>query len=364
MPEPRIILIRPDHLGDVLLTLPAVAAFKRSLPLSHLTYLVAEGLESVPERSPEVDETLSLSFPPPDAPAESSEWELAATAAPTLRNRFDIAILLRPRDPWSGSLVRGAGIPVRIGFGQDGMGGFLTDTVLERPNRHAVWLAHDVMRAALHRLNGSIAPASTPAHPSPTDRVLVPSRSDLIEAEEAIARVNEATGKDPIVLHPGTGWQLKNWPPDRWGTLASHLHRRFGIAPIVTGGTAEQDVVNEVVLRSESSAVGIARALSLGGFAALLAKASLVVASDSGPLHLAAMLGTAVVGLYGPGNPASAAPWCPPESQRIVRIDLPCSPCGVMHDPPCGALRDPACVTGVGVELVVEAIESLGAGVP
>jgi ADP-heptose:LPS heptosyltransferase len=364
MREPRILLVRPDHLGDVLLTLPAAAAFKRSLPASHLTYLVAEGLEPVTDSCPDVDETLSLPFPPPDASAELSVWDGVATVSPALRNRFDVAVLLRPRDPWSGSLVRGAGIPVRIGFDQDGMDPFLTDTVPESPNRHAVWLAHDVMTAALHRLNGSIPPANVPAIPSPTNRVLVSSRSDRSEAEEAIARVKHATGASPIILHPGTGWQLKNWPPERWGALAAHLHGRFGIAPVVTGGSGEQDLVEQVVLLSGGAAVGVAPPLSLRGFVALLANASLVVASDSGPLHLAAMLGTPVVGLYGPGNPALSAPWCPPQRQRIVRVDLPCSPCGVMHDPACGALRDPACVTGVGVENVVEAVESLWAGVP
>ncbi len=363
MPEPRILLIRPDHLGDVLLTLPAAAALKRSLPFSHLTYLVAEGLEPVTDRCPDIDETLSLPFPPPNASTDLSDSELD-TAAPPLRNRFDVAVLLRPRDPWSGALIRGAGIPVRIGFDQDGMDRFLTDTVPETRNRHAVWLAHDVVTAALHRLNGSSAPEGAPAVPTSTNRVFEPTRSDHTEAEEAIARVTDRTGTSPIILHPGTGWQLKNWPPERWGALASHLHRRFGIAPIVTGGRGEQDLVEHVVLRSVGTAVGMTPPLSLGAFAALLAKASMVVASDSGPLHLAAVLGTPVVGLYGPGNPALAAPWCPPESQRIVRVDLPCSPCGVMHDPPCGALRDPACVTGVGVESVVEAIESLWAGVP
>ena len=364
MREPRILLIRPDHLGDVLLTLPAAAALKRSLPFSHLTYLVAEGLEPVTNRSPDVDETLSLPFPPPNAALESSEWAALDAAAPMLSDRFDVAVLLRPGDRSSGSLVCAAGIPVRIGFDQNGMHRFLTDTVPETPNRHAVWLAHDVMTTALDRLNGSIAAVSPPATPSPTDRILVPSRADQLEAEGAIASVSRMTGSSPIILHPGTGWTLKHWPPERWGALASHLHRRFGIAPIVTGGRGEDDLVEQVVLQSGSSAVAIAPPLSLGGFAALLAKASLVVASDSGPLHLAAMLGTPVVGLYGPGNPALAAPWCPPESQRIVRVDLPCSPCGVMHDPPCGALRDPACVTGVGVEMVAEAVESLWAGVP
>ncbi len=362
MPEPRILLIRPDHLGDVLLTLPSAMALKRSVPSARLTYLVATGLEPVPDHCPAVAETLSLPFPPPDASVERSGWQVHE-ALQDLRDRFDMAVLLRPHDPWSGSLVEAAGIPVRIGFATNGMDRFLTDTVWEAANRHAVLLAHDVMTVAFHRLNGAIPDGARLSTPSPADRVFVPSHADQSEADEAIERVSALTRTRPLIIHPGTGWQLKNWPADQWGELAFGLHRRFGTMPIVTGGRGEQDLVNDVVARSDGTAVALTPPLSLGGFAALLSKAELVVASDSGPLHLAAMVGTPVVGLYGPGNPALAAPWSPSDDQRIVRVDLPCSPCGVMHDPPCGAVREPMCVTGVGTASVIHATESLRPGV-
>ena len=359
MREPRVLLVRPDHLGDVLLTLPAVAALKRSMPSVRLTYLVASGLESVPDRCPAVDQTLSLPYPPPDAPAEPLDWGVLESAVPAIQNRFDVAVLLRPHDPWSGALVKGAGVPVRVGFDRDGMRRFLTEAVLESPKRHAVLLPLDAVTPALRRLDpGAGSPAVSPA-----ERVFVPTDQDHAEAEDALGRVQADVGRRPVVLHPGTGWRLKNWPPERWGRLASDLHRRFGVRALITGGNAEQELVGEVAAHGMGGAVALPQSLSLGGFAALLSRAALLVASDSGPLHLAAMLGTRVVGLYGPGDPALATPWCPPENRTIVRIDLPCSPCGVMHDPPCGAVREPACVTGVDVESVLASLEGLTAGV-
>ena len=361
MREPRILLVRPDHLGDVLLTLPAAAALKRSLPSAHLTYLVAAGLEAVVDRCPFVDETLSLPYPPPDAVTEPSEWEVLPSAAIALRDRFDVAALLRPLDPWSGTLVHAAGIPIRVGFSRGEMVPFLTHTVGETAHRHAVMLALDLVTAAFGSLDGSIPRGVEPPAVEPADQVFVPTHTDHAHAEAAIERVKDLTGTRPLIVHPGTGWKLKNWPPERWGRLAAGLQRRLGVRPLVTGGSSEQALVMEVVGQSQGSSVPLVPPLSVGAFAALLSRAALVVASDSGPVHLAALVGTPVVGLYGPGDPALAAPWCPSESRRIVRIDLPCSPCGVMHDPPCGALREPACVTGVSAESVLEAVDSLRA---
>ena len=365
MREPRILLVRPDHLGDVLLTLPAAVALKRAVPSAHLTYLVASGLEAVPERCPAVDGTLSLPYPSPDGAFDEKTWsETVAAHAPALRDRFDVAVLLRPNDPWSGSVVTAAGIPARVGFDTGPMNAFLTDRVPELSRRHAVLLALDVMTAALHRVTcGSISPSNAPPLSS-GDRAFVPFPQDEWEAERAIQAVAPDVGGRPVILHPGTGWRLKNWPAERWGKLATALQRRLGVPPVVTGTHAERVLVREVVTHSNGSAVSLPRPLALGGFAALLARASLLVASDSGPLHLAALLGTPVVGLYGPGDPSLAAPWSSPETHEVVRIDLPCSPCGVMHDPPCGAVTDPACVTGVTVEAVLEAATAVWAGVP
>ena len=162
-----------------------------------------------------------------------------------------------------------------------------------------------------------------------------------------------------IVLRPGSGWPLKNWPPRRWGRLAAALARRYGVLPLVTGGPREEVLVRALVDASGRRARGLAGRLSRGGLAALFRRAGLVIATDSGPLHLAAMLGAPVVGLYGPVDPREFGPWGPSGRRRIVRAQLSCSPCRTLVDPPCGDATEPRCVTEIPVEAVLAAAANL-----
>ncbi len=355
----RLLLVRPDHVGDVLLTLPAVAALRRVLPNLHITYLVAPEAIEVPRHCPDIDEALSLPFSPFMDPPESPEWsEALAREAPALRDRFDLALLPRPDDPWSGRLVLAAGVPVRLGYARPRTRPFLT-TALDPPeNGHVVQQTLDLCRSAagILGLRGSIAdgPLEGP--------YFVPGEAEEVEAEQFLAGVGEGEAH-PLVLHPGSGWPLKNWPARSWGMLATELSRRYRTSPLVVGGPGESALVKAVLAASGKSARGDAGRLSLGGLGALQRRARLVIATDGGPLHLAALVGAPVVGVYGPADPRQFGPWSPPGRHRVVRIQLPCSPCGTLVDPTCGATVEPACVTGIGVEAVLAAVaELLGEG--
>lgn len=352
--RPRILLVRPDHLGDVLLTLPAVVAFRRALPFARLTYLVDEGLADVPSRCPAVDEVITLPFPAPDAPFDPPGWRaMARDAAPGLADRFDVAVLLRPEDPWSGALLQAADIPVRVGFAQTGTRPFLTDAIPpESRDRHGVRLAADVLRRAAS-LVGSSLPSLDVGAP-----VIVPSPEDERRCDEMLATVADRTTERPSVLHPGSGWRLKNWPASRWGAVARTLAATNGRHALVVGARSERAVCEAVVAAAGASAV-LGPTLPFGALAALHRRARVVASVDSGATHLAAMMDAPVVAVFGPGDPRMAAPWCDPRRRRIVRVELPCSPCGRMHDPPCGALELPRCVRDVSVERVARAIGEL-----
>jgi ADP-heptose:LPS heptosyltransferase len=117
--------------------------------------------------------------------------------------------------------------------------------------------------------------------------------------------------------------------------------------------------VEAVVEASEGSAYGLAGRLSVGELAALYHRASIIIGIDSGPVHLAVMVGTPVVGLYGPLDPGKWGPWCPADRHRVVRVELPCSPCDCIYDPPCGIPIEPACCSGITVGAVLAAAEDL-----
>jgi len=141
--------------------------------------------------------------------------------------------------------------------------------------------------------------------------------------------------------------------------LARLLRRRFGVSPLVLGGPDERGLVRAVLESAPGAAVTLDALLSVSGLSALHARALLVIAADSGPLHFAALIGTPVLGLYGPADPAQFAPLSSPGQSRIVRVPLPCSPCGTLLHPPCGAASNPACITGIGVGAVLEAATEL-----
>jgi ADP-heptose:LPS heptosyltransferase len=351
--RPRVLLTRPDHLGDVLLTLGAAAALRDALPTAHLAYAVAPRMREAVAHCPYVDEIHPVRFPPPTAESNPPGWAgRVAREASKLRGRFDIGLVLRPDDPWSGALLAAAGIPVRLGYDLKRTRPFLTQALVQPPRRHAVLLAVDLAAAAATCLDTTV----TSSAQAPLAGCFVPTRTEQAEAEKILA---ETGVRRPVILHPGSGWQLKNWPAHRWGEVAAKLSISLGMPPLIIGGPTETELVQAAVAESQGQAKGLAGRLCLGGLAALHRRAQMVIGTDSGPLHLAAMMGTPVIGLYGPADPLVFHPWAPPHQHRVLRVDLPCSPCGTLEHPPCGAVIHPRCVTDIPSAAVLTAATEL-----
>lgn len=359
---PAVLLVRPDHLGDLLLTLPAASYLKRALPSARLTYLVSSALVDITMRCAAVDATVGLPFPDPRAEAaHESLWDAVRAASPALA-RHDAALLLRPNDPIGGAVVARLGIPLRIGFPQSGTRPFLTSEVQE-PHGHHGTLGYRLVDELLRRLDCSSPDDGAVDWDAVTGdaaraEILIERPEDSREAHGVLAAVEQDTGSAPIALHPGSGWMLKNWGPVRWGRLARATFERHGHVPLITGTASESDLCDAVVEHSGGRAVSVAGRLSLGGFASLLRRTRAFVAVDSGPLHLAALVGCPVVGLYGPVTELAAGPLIERSRRRTLGVELLCRPCGQMIDPPCGATRDPACITGIGVDDVVSSLDA------
>ena len=338
---PRIVVVRPDHLGDVLLALPGAAALRRSLPGAHLAFAVPPAVAAAPAHCPHLDEVRTIRFPP-----LGTSWDDAFlhTEAGRLAGSFDVALLPRPDDPWSGALAAAAGVPARIGFDLPRARPFLT-AALPCPGR-----AHVVRHLPRLVARLTACDASADLRPLPTD-LFVPTEQERRAAEVVLA---ELGAQAPVVLHPGSGWPLKSWPVSRWGRLAAELHARHRTRPLVLGSAAEVDLVEAVVADSGGVARGLAGRLALGVLAAVHARARLVVGVDSGAMHLAAFVRARTVTLFGPADPRLFAP-LGPDARRVALRDLPCRPCGTHVDPPCGAISEPACVTGVTVDDVLDA---------
>lgn len=312
-PLRRVLLIRPDHLGDVLLATPAFALLRAALPDAHITALVGPWAAEVAERNPYLDAVLTLPFPGfTRAPSTNllDPYRLARTEARRLQAfQFDAAVILRPDHWWGGLLAALARIPQRVGYATPDLAPFLTDTAPYAPDEHVTRLNLTL----ISRLTGCSVDA-TPGHP-PTLFPLHAAERDAADAWLTDRGVNPADTL--IAIHPGAGARVKLWTAERWAAVADAL-AADGARTLLTGGPDEAVLTAEVARLTHAPAIDAAGATSLGLLAALFERCALVLGVDAGALHLATAVGAPTVRLYGPINPRLFGPWGDPHLHRVV----------------------------------------------
>lgn len=371
--SPRVVLIRPDHLGDVLLSRPAAAALQTAVPAARLTWLVGPwgwpALGQLPD-----GEVRICPFP-----AFSRErlrpvqaYLLLARHARRLRvGRYDMALILR-RDHWWGALLAAlAGVPVRVGYATEETAPFLTHALPLDGGRHAVEEGLALAQAAAEIARGQLASRSPATAPVTIPRILDGAGSGVpplptvaTDADrQAVSAMLEQSGVGAasrlLVLHPGSGSGLKAWPLERFASVGWALAERLCAIVVVTGSLAEEAMVRDLCALLPPGSLNVAGRLDWGELEALLARATLVIGVDSGPLHLATAAGTPSVALFGPADPAQFAPWGPPARHRIVHADLPCRPCrrlDICRIEP-DAVGPPPCMRALDVRQVLEVAE-------
>jgi ADP-heptose:LPS heptosyltransferase len=156
------------------------------------------------------------------------------------------------------------------------------------------------------------------------------------EAARVAGEVAKLGRPEFVVLNPGGGWASKLWPPEAFGRLAREL-RDLGLGALVSWGPGEQALADRVVAASEGAAVR-SFPTTLLEYVELARRARLVVAADTGTLHLACAIGTPVVGLFGPTDPARNGPFA--AADRVVRRVPPCAPCHRRVCPTHGGIMD------------------------
>lgn len=307
----RLLVVRPDNLGDVLLAAPALAALRAACPRARIDLLASPAGAGAAALLPEVDEVLVARVSwqrftgPPDV-------ELVAE----LESRgHDAAVLFTSfsQSPWAGAYVcQLAGIPVRAGLSKEFGGAALTHWVPAPDDA-----LHQVDRAA-HLL----------------ERIGVPARGTALHARvDPASRVSaaaalSAAGVDPdaphAVLLPGASCASRRYPADRFHAVAGRL-AAAGVPVAVCGSAGERELVEQVA-GARSGVVALAGELDVPGLGALLAGAAVVVANNSGGMHLADAVGTPVVALFaGTEQPEQYRPRSVPAA--VLTVPTTCSPC-------------------------------------
>jgi ADP-heptose:LPS heptosyltransferase len=347
-PLKRVLLLRPDHIGDVLLTAPAVALLRASLPDAHLTYLVGPWSIEAARRGPHLDDLRALAFPgftrQPKANVLAPYALLARVAARLRQERFDAAIVLRPDHWWGALLALVAGVPVRVGGATPETITLLTHAHAFAAEDHAAERALGIARLAL-RARG-VAPVD-PGY------VAQYSLDDVAQHQAAsLWRQHRLGGRRVVILHPAAGAPLKSWPAERWEQLADALIN-FGCAVALTGAPSDAPMLSSIGRGSLPVLCGQSLEIS----ASLYQRSDLVISVDSGAAHLAAVVGTPTLRLFGPVPASVFGPWpARPDQQVLATSNLACAPCGHVDAPPCGASTSPACMLALGVDDVMNVV--------
>lgn len=350
----RILVVRLDLLGDLVMSLPAARALKESYPGASVTMLVTPYTAPLLRFAPYVDEVLAID---PNAIRMPRRWfelrryrHLLAVLGALRRDRYDLAVSLFERFACLFALASGA--PIRVGYRDEAYPGSLTVAV---PGRRYLARQHEVAYdLALARAAGAVVGDARPE---------LAVTDDLRAGAARLLGELGATGRPLVVCHVGaSNGSAKRWPATSWARLCDRLSEIRDCTIVFTGAPSEACLVETVRRRMRSrswSAVGKTGVPLLLG---LIACADLVVSGDSAPVHLASAVRTPVIGIYGPTDPAIYGPLSP--ASRALSAGLPCSPCyNLLTTAECPWHVSPApCTSAVTVHRVFSAaIELLDA---
>jgi len=289
----RILIVKLGSIGDVVHTLPSLAAIRKALPKAEISWVVERGAAEILRDNPFLDRLIVI---------DTKALRRGLVSGETLRaprqqlrqlraSAFDLALdfqgLLK-----SASIARLSGARRIFGFSREGLreppSRFLLSRTITVPKQ-----IH-VIRKGLELVKGALRiPVPTDGQDFRFPIALNPVHER--EAQEAAA----AAGGNYAILNPAGGWPTKLWSAERFGALADELWQHHGLRSLVTHGPGEAEIARTVV---DASRLHRARAvsLSLKGFYALAQSAQVYVGGDTGPTHLALAAGAPVVGLFGP----------------------------------------------------------------
>ena len=340
----RLLIIRPDHLGDVLLSTPAIQAIKRKHPDMCIHVLCGQWSADLLSNYDEIDLVLTLQFPGfqrhPSSPPRNP-WLLAAKSAQMLRQiGYSSAIIMR-RDHWWGAMLAFfAGIRERIGYDLPNVAPFLT-TALKYQYQHAV------------KQNLRLAEPWTGAIQSEQIKLAYPLKpEDKAYIDKYLAEWRISPDKPLICIHPGAGAAVKLWPADKWAKVADIISTQFSAAIIFTGSSPEAALIRDIAAKMKEHAYIIAGSTRIAQLAALYKRALLVLGPDSGPIHLAAAVATPTVTLFGPADPAEFAPWGNPRRHAVLTSAIGCRPCRIL-DWRDDSLRYHPCVAEITISQIL-----------
>ena len=337
----NILIVKLSAIGDVIHTLPSLAALRRCYPRAHISWVVEEAASDLLADHPMLDRVLV---------SRRKRWARdlreGHNRASVLREVRGFLHALRDR-PYdlvidfhglfkSAVLVWLSRGKRRLGYDslQEGSGLFLNEKIPEDMGKHAVDRYLDLPR---HLGCGTPGP----------EFPMALQEAHFARVEELLAAFAVDTSRGFVAVSPVAYWETKLWDDSKFAALCDRIVRELGL-PVVFTGESPEGPIERIRSLMQAPSASAAGQTSLRELAALYRKASVLLTTDSGPMHLAAAVGTPVVALFGPTSPERTGPYG--EGHTVIRRDMDCSPC---FRKTCETLE---CMKTIGIDEVFEAV--------
>ena len=398
----NILIVKLSAIGDVIHTLPSLAALRRRYPGAEITWVVEEAASDLLADHPDLNRVLI---------SRRKSWlkelrqgriakplrEMRLFLRELRSRRYDLVIdfhgLLK-----SAVIVLLSGGKRKLGYDslQEGSGLFYNEKIPEEMGKHAVDRYLDLVRHAAGGSGAALPPAApetkssaagssfreenNPGFDTPAARqdpgkpsadgfriaigeeeerrveALLSENSGVLDAgENGKEPGSNASGKEAgegmafVAVNPVAFWETKLWTNEKFAELCDRIRTELKIGVVLTGGEAAP--LDRIRGRMKTAAVNLGGRTTLRELACLYGKASLVVTTDSGPMHIAAAVGAPVVALFGPTDPGRTGPYGP--GHRVIRRELSCSPCFRKR------CETQACMREIGVGEVLDAVREM-----
>jgi heptosyltransferase I len=349
MKKTAILIIKLSAIGDVMHTLPVLNVLRRQYPNAHITWLVEEASADLVQNHPALDRVLVSRRKSWIRGLCSSQWRRHLREiirfVQSLRDCeydmvFDFQAALKGA-AWV-ALARGRR---KIGFGRG----------LEHQEYSYVVLNERIPAVSMeiHALDRGmmmLKAAGIPCHDIEYRLPITPDHRRC--AQRLLTERGLAPGQPFVVLNPMAKWDTKLWDQQKFAELADRIQTACRVPIVFTGGPEDQPYIDAIIGHMKTKGDSLAGRTDLMTLAALLQAAALMITTDTGPMHMAAAVGTPTVVLFGPTAPWRTGPYG--KGHRIVRTDLACNPCFKRRCP-----EAPTCMAAISVEQVMAATTEL-----
>lgn len=336
----RILIVRTDRIGDVLLSTPVIKALRDNYPHAYIAMMVSPYGKAIVEDNPYLDEVIIY-----DKDSKHKSWPRSIKFARNLaKKKFDVAIILHPTNR-AHLVVFFSGIRRRVGYNRK-HGFLLTDKIKHTKHlgeKHESEYALDLVRyLGIQAQNKDIFLALKP--------------ESEIWAEELLESRGIKKADKLLAIHPGASSPSKIWPNERFAEAADRLVKKYGFKVFVIAGPKDTALAQGVIKHMHEPAIDISGRTSVSQLASLLRRCSLFISNDSGPVHIASSVGIPVISIFGRSQKGlGPLRWGPTaKKSRVIHKNVGCIEC-LAHN----CVKEFACLKAITVNDIIDAADSL-----